>query len=67
MSFTPNSHPWVSKGKKPNPKPIGFGGPNSKTTDEKSFPNLNPLDSKPADVRLETGPLPSLNILNKNK
>ena len=37
-------------GEKPNPKTVG----------EKSSPNPNPLNPKPADIRPETEPLPSL-------
>jgi hypothetical protein len=47
----------VSFNSKPNPKP------NSKTVGEKSSPNLNPQDPKPADIRPEPDPLPSLTTL----
>ena len=53
---------WISTGEKSNPKPnpIVFGTPNPKTMSEKSPPNPNLLDPKPADIRPETELLPSL-------
>ena len=49
-------------GEKPNskPNPISFGAPNPKTVGEKSYPNPNPQNLKPADIPPETEPLPSL-------
>jgi hypothetical protein len=43
---------WIPTGEKPDPKlnPISFGAPNPKTVGEKSKPNPNPLDLKPADI-----------------
>jgi hypothetical protein len=45
---------WISTGEKPNPIP------NPKTVGEKPSPNSNPQDPKPAGIRPETDPLPSL-------
>jgi hypothetical protein len=43
---------------KPNPLPNLK--PNPKTVGEKSFPNPNPQDPKPADIHPEPDPLSSL-------
>jgi hypothetical protein len=50
-------HRWKIK---PETEPDRFRGPESKNCGEKSSPNPNPRDPKPADIRLKTAPLPSL-------
>jgi len=50
-------HGWKTK---PETEPDWFRGPNLKTVGEKSSPNPNSQDPKPADIRPETAPLPSL-------
>jgi hypothetical protein len=54
-------------GGKPNPKPNPI--PNPKTVGEKSSPNSNPQDPKPADIHPEPDPLPSLDeiLLYRNQ
>ena len=49
---------WVSMGE--NQNPISFAAQNLKTVGEKSSLNPIPLDLKPAEIRPETEPLPSL-------
>ena len=57
-------HGWKTK---PETEPDWFRGPNLKTVGEKSSPNPNPQDPKPADIRPETAPLPSLPINRSTK